>query len=74
MWFVIIKYLLGIATLGDAERAFTKSFGCKTKAAIVHDAGFGMDMDLPEDYDRLEAYVQGMISEQSAKQQVSLPA
>ena len=62
MWLVIIKYLLGIASLGDAERAFTKSFDCKTKAAIVNDAGFGMDMDLPEDYARLEAYVQGMIA------------
>jgi NDP-sugar pyrophosphorylase family protein len=62
MWLVIIKYLLGIATLADAERAFTKSFDCKTKAAIVNDAGFGMDMDLPEDYARLEAYVQGMIT------------
>jgi NDP-sugar pyrophosphorylase family protein len=58
MWVVIVKYLLGIATLADAERAFTKSFNCKTKAAIVHGAGFGMDMDLPEDYERLEAYVQ----------------
>jgi NDP-sugar pyrophosphorylase family protein len=63
MWVVIIKYLLGIATLADAERAFSKSFGCKTKAAIVHDAGFGMDMDLPEDYERLQAYVQGMIAD-----------
>lgn len=62
MWVVIIKYLLGIATLADAERAFTKSFNCKTKAAIVNDAGFGMDMDLPEDYERLEAYVREMIA------------
>ena len=62
MWLVIIKYLLGIATMADAERVFSKSFDCKTKAAIVNDAGFGMDMDLPEDYARLEAYVQGMIA------------
>jgi NDP-sugar pyrophosphorylase family protein len=63
MWVVIIKYLLGIATLRNAERAFTKSFDCKTKAAIINDAGFGMDMDLPEDYDRLEAYVRGLVME-----------
>jgi len=57
MWLVIIKYLLGLATLADAENGFSKAFGCKTKGVIIPDAGFGMDMDLPEDYARLEAYV-----------------
>jgi hypothetical protein len=62
MWGVILKYLLGAASLADAERAITRSFDCKSKAVIIPDAGFGMDMDLPEDYQRLEAYVQTMIS------------
>jgi len=62
MWLVIVKYLLGRATMADAERTFTKSFECKTKGVIIPDAGFGMDMDLPEDYERLEAYVQGMMA------------
>lgn len=62
MWLVIIKYLLGIATLADAERAFSKSFDCKTKGVIIPDAGFGMDMDLPEDYERLEAFVQALMT------------
>lgn len=62
MWVVIIKYLVGIATLGEAERAFTKSFGAKTKGVIIPDAGFGMDMDLPEDYERLEAFVREMFT------------
>ena len=61
MWGVIVKYLLGTATLADAERALTRSFNCKSKAVIIGDAGFGMDMDLPEDYEVLEAYVQGMM-------------
>lgn len=61
MWGVIIKYLLGRATVADAERAFSKSFDCQTRGVIIPDAGFGMDMDLPEDYQRLEAYVQGMM-------------
>lgn len=65
MWVVIIKYLLGIANLADAERAFTRSFDCKTKGVIIPDAGFGMDMDLPEDYQRLETFVQGMITNKS---------
>lgn len=67
MWWVIIKYLLGTATMADAERAFSKSFDCKTKGVIIPDAGFGMDMDLPEDYARLEAYVQKMMAEQMPK-------
>ncbi|MFU8827604.1 MAG: NTP transferase domain-containing protein, partial [Brevefilum sp.] len=58
MWGVIIKYLLGRATLADAEWAFSKSFDCQTRGVIIPDAGFGMDMDLPEDYERLKTYVQ----------------
>jgi hypothetical protein len=61
MWFVILKYLMGRATMADAERTFTKSFACKTKGVIIPDAGFGMDMDLPEDYERLKDYVHTMI-------------
>lgn len=57
MWPVIVKYLLGIATLADAEKGFSKAFECKTKGVIISNAGFGMDMDLPEDYARLEEYV-----------------
>ena len=60
MWGVIIKYLLGRATMADAEQAFSKSFNCYTRGVIISDAGFGMDMDLPEDYQRLETYVRGM--------------
>lgn len=62
MWGVIIKYLLGRATMADAERAFSKSFHCQTRGVIIPDAGFGMDMDLPEDYQRLETYVQGVLA------------
>lgn len=58
MWLVIVKYLLGLASLGDAESAFEKTFGCKSKGVIVNSAGFGMDMDLPEDYMRLQDYLQ----------------
>lgn len=57
MWPVIVKYLLGRATLAETEKGFSKAFGCKTKGVIISNAGFGMDMDLPEDYARLEEYV-----------------
>jgi hypothetical protein len=57
MWFLILSYLLGWATLADAERVASKAFDCKTKGVIIPDVGFGMDMDLPEDYARLERFV-----------------
>ncbi len=63
MWGVIIKYLAGWASLADAERVFSKSFDCKTKGVIIPDAGFGMDMDLPGDYERLQTYVQGILNQ-----------
>lgn len=56
-WPVLLKYMLGKATMADAERAFSVAFDCATKGVIIEDAGFGMDMDLPEDYSRLEDYV-----------------
>jgi NDP-sugar pyrophosphorylase family protein len=56
-WPAILKFLLKRATLQDAEKAFSIAFDCLTKGVIIPDPGFGMDMDLPEDYERLKAYV-----------------
>jgi NDP-sugar pyrophosphorylase family protein len=56
-WWAIIKYIFRQATLEDVERAFSRAFHCKAKAIIIPDPGFGMDMDLPEDYEKLKAYV-----------------
>ena len=56
-WLFIVKYALKLATLEDAEKALTAAFGIKIKGLIIPDAGFGMDMDLPEDYARLEEFV-----------------
>ena len=56
-WFFILKFLLKRATLADAEKAFSVAFNCKAKAIIITDPGFGMDMDLPEDYEKLELLV-----------------
>jgi hypothetical protein len=55
-----VKFLLGRATIAEGEMAFSAAFNCKAKTVVVEDAGFGMDMDLVEDYTRLEAYVSGM--------------
>jgi CTP:molybdopterin cytidylyltransferase MocA len=57
-WPLLMKFLLGRATLADGERALSLAFACKTKSVLIEDAGFGMDIDLPEDYMRLQHYMQ----------------
>lgn len=56
-WWTLIKFLLGQATLREGERMVSAAFGCQTRGIIIEEAGFGMDMDLPEDFERLESYV-----------------
>lgn len=57
LWIMIIRYLLRILTLEEAESALSRAFKFRLKAVIIPDPGFGMDMDLPEDYQSLETYV-----------------
>jgi hypothetical protein len=56
-WPLLIKFALGLAELADGERIFELAFNARGKGVIIPDPGFGMDMDLPEDYLRLEAYL-----------------
>jgi CTP:molybdopterin cytidylyltransferase MocA len=53
-WPLILKFLLKRATLRDGERLLERALGCRVRGVIIADPGFGMDMDLPEDYARLE--------------------
>lgn len=57
LWGLIINYLQGKLTIEKAEERIGKAFGIQIKAIIVADPGFGMDMDLPEDYAKLETYL-----------------
>jgi len=57
LWILIYKYLLGILNIHEAEIILSKVFNLKIKAAIIPDPGFGMDMDLPEDYQKLSEYI-----------------
>lgn len=57
VWGLLLSYALGLATLRGAEKAMTAAFGIPTRGVIIPEASFGMDMDLPEDYQRLEEYV-----------------
>lgn len=56
-WPLIVKFLIRRAMLRDAEKVFERAFACRTKTIIIPDPGFGMDMDLPGDYEKLEQYV-----------------
>ncbi|MDZ7844580.1 MAG: NTP transferase domain-containing protein [Anaerolineales bacterium] len=57
LWGLIINYFRGKLTIEKAEERIGRAFGIQIKALIIADPGFGMDMDLPEDYARLETYL-----------------
>ncbi len=57
VWPLILKYLLGLLKLKGGEKLISILFNGVVKTIIIRDAGFGMDMDLPEDYERLRQYV-----------------
>jgi hypothetical protein len=57
LWLMISKYLRGILTLDELESILSKVFNLNIKTAIIPDPGFGMDMDLPEDYQKLSNYI-----------------
>lgn len=57
LWWMILRYLMGKVSLREAENALSRAFNLRLKLIVIDDPGFGMDMDLPEDYHRLEEYV-----------------
>ena len=59
-WWTLLKFLRGQAMLAEGEKMLSNAFGCKTRGILIEDAGFGMDMDIPGDYERLEDYVRKM--------------
>jgi hypothetical protein len=56
-WSLLLRYGLGLATLADAERSVGAALGGRVRGVVIPEAGFGMDMDLPEDYQRLQDFV-----------------
>jgi len=57
LWMLILKYLLGKLSVGEIESILSRVYRMKLKVIIISDPGFGMDMDLPEDYQKLSDYV-----------------
>lgn len=57
LWLLIIKYSLGLLSITELESILTRVYGLKIKAIIIPDPGFGMDLDLPEDYESITEYI-----------------
>lgn len=58
LWILIGKYLSGILSISEMEHILSKAYDMKLRAVVINDPGFGMDMDLPEDYQKLTDYVE----------------
>ena len=58
LWVLIGKYLSGNLSIPDTEKILSKAYDMKLRAVVINDPGFGMDMDLPEDYQKLTDYVE----------------
>ena len=57
LWLLIIKYGLGLLSISELESILSKIYNLKMKAIIIPDPGFGMDLDLPEDYESITEYI-----------------
>ncbi len=55
---LIFKYLSGRLSLADAEKILSKFLNLKIKVTIIPDVSIVMDMDLPEDYQKLSDYIE----------------
>jgi|GEM_PF-628583 len=54
---LMYKYYSGSLSLPEFERIFSSYLGLELRVTIIPDAGFGMDMDLAEDYQKLSDYL-----------------
>ena len=57
LWLLIMKYLLGQLSVNETESILSRVYGMIFRVIIIADPGFGMDIDLPEDYLKLSDYV-----------------
>lgn len=56
-WFLIVKFMMGKLSLAGGEKLVARIAKVTVRTVIISDAAFGMDMDLPEDYEKLKRYV-----------------
>ena len=56
-WYRLFKIIIGRGKLEDVIIAFSRAFKLKADAVVINDAGLAFDMDLPQDYKKLEKYL-----------------
>ena len=56
-WPLIIKFLTGRMPIAKGEKLLEIIANVRVKSAVIRDAGFGMDIDLTEDYMKLKEFV-----------------
>ncbi len=56
-WPLVIKFIRGKLELKGAEKIISIISKLSVKAVISHDGASGMDIDLPEDYDKVKRFV-----------------
>jgi hypothetical protein len=57
LWLMILGYLSGNISLKGIEKNLSEAYQMNFRCVIIPDPGFGMDLDLPEDYQRLSDYL-----------------
>ena len=56
-WGKLLKIVLKLAKLKDAIRVLELAFKMKMGWIIIEDLGFGLDMDVSQNYEQLERYM-----------------
>ncbi len=56
-WTKILKVVLKVAKLKDAVQILERAFKMKADVIVVNDLGFGLDMDVSQNYKQLEKYI-----------------
>ena len=57
LWIMILRYLSRNISVEEMEKTLSRVYHMKLKSVIIPDPGFGMDLDLPEDYQKLSDYL-----------------
>ncbi len=56
-WLKMLKIVFKLAKLDDAVRVLEIAFNMKMGYIIIEDLGFGLDMDVPQNYEQLKEYM-----------------
>ena len=56
-WTKLLKIVLKLAKLKDIVIVMERAFKMKMGVVIIEDLGFGLDMDVPQNYEQLEIYL-----------------